>query len=252
MVNSGTEAAMSAIRLARAATGREPDPQVRRRLPRPRRRAPGRGRLGDGDRRGPRQPRVCTEAQAASTVVVPWNDPDALERGDRRAQLRRDPRRADPGEHGRCSPRGRLPRVPPRGRRLERRPAGPRRGDQRLPRRRAAAPRSCSGSSADLTIMGKVLGGGLPAAAYGGPARADGAGRAGGRRLPGGHALRKPARGRRRAGDPRRSSIAAAYGRLAETTEELAAGLRRGRRRARRCRSPPSPACSPSSSAPSP
>ena len=37
-VNSGTEAAMSALRLARAHTGRSKDPQVRGRLPRPRRR----------------------------------------------------------------------------------------------------------------------------------------------------------------------------------------------------------------------
>ena len=36
LVSSGTEAAMSAIRLARAVHGPRPDPQVRGRLPRPR------------------------------------------------------------------------------------------------------------------------------------------------------------------------------------------------------------------------
>ena len=77
----------------------------------------------------------------------------------------------------------------------------------------------------DLTIMGKVIGGGLPAAAYGGPARADGAHRARGRRLPGGHAVGQPARGRRRPGDAR-ALDEAAYARLAATTEELAAALR--------------------------
>ena len=39
MTSSGTEASMSAIRLARAATGRDDAAEVRRRLPRPRRRA---------------------------------------------------------------------------------------------------------------------------------------------------------------------------------------------------------------------
>ena len=45
LVNSGTEATMSAIRLARGFTGRTEDRQVRRLLPRPRRRAARRGRL---------------------------------------------------------------------------------------------------------------------------------------------------------------------------------------------------------------
>ena len=51
LVNSGTEATMSAIRLARGATGRIEDHQVRRVLPRSRRRAAGRGRLGRGHAR---------------------------------------------------------------------------------------------------------------------------------------------------------------------------------------------------------
>ena len=56
MVNSGTEAAMSAVRLARAATGREQAGQVRRRLPRPRRRPARRGRLRPRDAGDPGQP----------------------------------------------------------------------------------------------------------------------------------------------------------------------------------------------------
>ena len=55
-VSSGTEAAMSAVRLARAATGRRGDRQVRRLLSRARRPAPRRRRLG---RRHPRAARFA-------------------------------------------------------------------------------------------------------------------------------------------------------------------------------------------------
>ena len=52
LVNSGTEATMSAIRLARGYTGRAIDRQVRRQLPRPRRQPAGGGRqLGGHARR---------------------------------------------------------------------------------------------------------------------------------------------------------------------------------------------------------
>ena len=54
MTSSGTEASMSAIRLARAATGPREAAQVRRRLPRPRRRAARRGGLGPRDAGHPR------------------------------------------------------------------------------------------------------------------------------------------------------------------------------------------------------
>ena len=57
------------------------------------------------------------------------------------------------------------------------------------------------GVEPDLTVLGKVIGGGLPAAAYRRTARGDGADRPGRRRLPGRHPLREPAGGRRRAGD---------------------------------------------------
>ncbi len=53
-VSSGTEATMSAIRLARAATGRKIDCEVRGLLSRPRRRAAGEGRVGRGDVRDSR------------------------------------------------------------------------------------------------------------------------------------------------------------------------------------------------------
>ena len=51
----------------------------------------------------------------------------------------------------------------------------------------------------DLTILGKIVGGGLPLAAFGGRGGDHVAPRAGRRRLPGRDALREPARDRRRA-----------------------------------------------------
>ncbi len=57
LVCSGTEATMSALRLARAATGREPLRQVHRLLPRPRRPLPRRRRLRRRDVRRPLLPR---------------------------------------------------------------------------------------------------------------------------------------------------------------------------------------------------
>ena len=74
-------------------------------------------------------------------------------------------------------------------------------------------------------MLGKVIGGGLPAAAFGGPREADGADRSGRRRLPGGDAVRQPARDRRRARDAGASSTPAAYERLGDLTDRLAAGL---------------------------
>ena len=57
LVSSGTEAAMSTIRLARAAHPPRPDPQVRRLLPRPRRRSARRRRLRPRHARDPVEPR---------------------------------------------------------------------------------------------------------------------------------------------------------------------------------------------------
>ena len=53
MTSSGTEASMSALRLARAATGRDRILEVRRRLPRPRRRPAGRSGVRARDRGHP-------------------------------------------------------------------------------------------------------------------------------------------------------------------------------------------------------
>ena len=62
LVSSGTEAAMSAIRARARVHAARPDPQVRGRLPRPRRRAARRGGLRAGDARHPRERRRARPA----------------------------------------------------------------------------------------------------------------------------------------------------------------------------------------------
>ena len=74
LVSSGTEAAMSAIRLARGATGRSQDRQVRGLLPRPCRRAAGQGRLRawppSATRPAPAcRPRWCSTRWCSSTTT---------------------------------------------------------------------------------------------------------------------------------------------------------------------------------------
>ena len=146
MTSSGTEATMSAIRLARAATGREKllkfagayHGHVDGLLA-----EAGSGLATQGI---PASPGRARRPRPPTTVVVPWNDAEALARGHRRARARRDPRRALPGEHG-PRPAGRgLPRAAARARRRHRRAAGLRRGHHRLPRRAAAARRSSPAS----------------------------------------------------------------------------------------------------------
>jgi glutamate-1-semialdehyde 2,1-aminomutase len=166
MTSSGTEASMTAVRLARAATGRE---QVLKFEGAYHGHADGLlARAGSGlaTQSLPSSPGVPA-ATAAQTVIVPWNDRDALvaatEAHDLAAILA-EPLPANMGL------------VPPQAGFLE------------LLRERATATGALlvldevisgfrvarggaqerSGVTADLTIMGKVLGGGVPAAAVGG------------------------------------------------------------------------------------
>ena len=116
MTSSGTEASMSAIRLARAATGRETlvkfagayHGHVDGLLAQA-----GSGLATQGIPASPGVP----ESAARGTIVVPWNDEAALLRGADPARRRRDPRRAVPGEHGPGPAAARLPRAAPRARR---------------------------------------------------------------------------------------------------------------------------------------
>jgi glutamate-1-semialdehyde 2,1-aminomutase len=166
MVNSGTEASMSAVRLARAATGRDKvlkfagayHGHVDGLLAQA-----GSGLATQGI---PASPGV-TAAQTADTIVVPWNDPEAVAAAlaeHRVAAILAEPVPANmgvvPADDGflgflseQADAGGALLVLDEviTGFRVSRG------GAQEL-----------YGVDADLTIMGKVLGGGLPAAAYGG------------------------------------------------------------------------------------
>jgi glutamate-1-semialdehyde 2,1-aminomutase len=166
MVNSGTEAGMSAVRLARAATGRDAvlkfagayhghsDGLLAE---------AGSGMATHGI---PASPGV-TAAQAADTVVVPWNDPDAVTAAlaERRvAAILAEPVPANMGVA-----------LPEKGFLEFLREQADDHGallvlDEVISGFRVArgGAQELYGVDADLTVMGKVIGGGLPAAAYGG------------------------------------------------------------------------------------
>ena len=118
----GTEAAMSAIRLARARDAPRPGAQVRRLLPRPRRRAARERGLGRRDARDPVDARACrpasrpTRSSAATTTST--RSPRRVERYGE--GLARDHRRARRREHGRRPARARLPRGAARALRRDR------------------------------------------------------------------------------------------------------------------------------------
>ena len=167
MTSSGTEATMSALRLARAATGREAvlkfagayHGHVDGLL--------AEGGSGLATAAIPASPGV-TRAAAAETVIAPWNDADAVARAtaDRElAAIIAEPYAANMGL------------VPPADGFLELlRERATENGallifDEVITGFRVApgGAQELTGVLPDLTIMGKVIGGGLPAAAYGGP-----------------------------------------------------------------------------------
>jgi glutamate-1-semialdehyde 2,1-aminomutase len=169
MTSSGTEASMSAVRLARAATGRDKvlkfagayHGHVDGLLA-----EAGSGLATQGI---PASPGV-TAAQAADTLVVPWNSREALAAALAEHELAAIIAEPIPANMG---------LVPPAPGFLEfLRGAADEHGaililDEVITGFRVArgGAQDIHDVRADLTVMGKVLGGGLPAAAYGG--RAD-------------------------------------------------------------------------------
>ena len=223
MTSSGTEATLSAIRLARAATGRDTilkfsgayHGHVDGLLA-----EAGSGLATQGIPASPGVP----AAAAAATMIVPWNDPEALAGAVARqapAAIIAEPVPANMGV------------VPPQPGFLEllRRTASDSGAllifDEVITGLRVArgGAQERFGVLPDLTIMGKIVGGGLPAAAYGGSRKLME------RIAPAGDVYQAGTL----SGNPLAVAAAlatldhlnaAAYERLGETTETLADGMR--------------------------
>jgi glutamate-1-semialdehyde 2,1-aminomutase len=224
MTSSGTEAAMSAVRLARAATGREVVVKFAGAY-----HGHSDGLLAEAGSglatlAIPASPGVPA-AQAAGTVVVSWNDREAVTRAladHEVAALIAEPIAANMGV------------VPPEEGFLEfLRAAASDAGallvfDEVITGFRVApgGAQQLYGVEPDLTVFGKVIGGGLPAAAFAGPSELME------RMAPAGDVYQAGTL----SGNPLATAAglatlreldANAYARLAELTDRLAAGLAR-------------------------
>ncbi len=167
MTSSGTEATMSALRLARAVTGRTKIVKFAGAYHGHVDGLLAEGGSGLATAGVPASPGV-TEAQASDTVIVPWNDEEAVADAIAQAQpaaVIAEPVPANMGV------------VPPAAGFLEHlRDVTAEAGsllilDEVISGFRVArgGAQELLGVEGDLTVMGKVLGGGLPAAACGGP-----------------------------------------------------------------------------------
>ena len=171
LVSSGTEAAMSALRLARAFTRRDRilkfagcyhghgDALLA---------SAGSGLATLGIPSSPGVPSAVT----ADTIVVPYNDPEAVAARGRRATARASPRSSSSRSPGTWASSRRQPAT-------SRRCAGSatRAGallvfDEVITGFRVArgGAQERFGVTPDLTVLGKIVGGGLPLAAFGGRA----------------------------------------------------------------------------------
>jgi glutamate-1-semialdehyde 2,1-aminomutase len=168
MTSSGTEAAMTAVRIARAATGREPILKFSGAYHGHSDGLLAQAGSGLATQGLPASPGVPASA-AAATIIVPWNDPEALLAATERYELAAILAEPLPANMG---------LVPAADGFLE------------LLRERADAngallvldevisgfrvarggAQELLGVEGDLVIMGKIIGGGLPAAAVGGRA----------------------------------------------------------------------------------
>ena len=223
MTSSGTEAAMSAIRLARAATGRETllkfagayHGHVDGLLAQA-----GSGLATQGIPASPGVPESATRG----TVIVPWNDEDAVRAAFAEHELAAVLAEPYPANMGLVPPaRGFLELL----RALATEHGALLVFDEVITGFRVSAggAQQLTGVLPDLTIMGKVIGGGLPAAAYGGPAELMN------RIAPAGDVYQAGTlSGNPLAVAAGRATLElldeAAYARLAATTEALATGLR--------------------------
>ena len=166
MTSSGTEASMSALRLARAATGRTTVVKFAGAYHGHVDGLLAEGGSGLATAGVPASPGV-TEAQASDTVIVPWNDTDAVVEAISRGRPAAVIAEPIPANMGVVAPApGFLEAL---------RDATAEAGsllilDEVISGFRVArgGAQELLGVEADLTVMGKVIGGGLPAAAYGG------------------------------------------------------------------------------------
>jgi glutamate-1-semialdehyde 2,1-aminomutase len=167
MTSSGTEATMSALRLARAATGRR---QVLKFAGAYHGHVDGLlAQAGSGlATQGLPASAGVDQATVQTTVIVPWNDPGAVREAVRRYELAAILAEPVPANMG---------VVPPAPGFLEvLRECADSSGALLIFDEVITGFRVASGGAQerydvlpDLTILGKIVGGGLPAAAYGGP-----------------------------------------------------------------------------------